>query len=295
MMDLAKIRIKPAWTKSKDDIWGELFEFLDEQSDKQTISKRIPLRGNTTDLFNSQRFVRRIPLWSYVAASLFIPILLFCHFYTITEITARGEQAVVQLPDRSTVTLNAESKLSYKPFVWMIARTDGMEGHTYLPIAQINKRKVNLEGEAFFEVKPGSRFSVQTGENRVNVLGTTFNVYARGEIYRVNCLSGRVEVQSGQETVVLDPDMQATLREGKLYVNSDVTPFVATGWLQDMFVFEGTPLREVVAEIERRYNIHVTPDYDSNLLYTGNFSKTDNPEEILEVIGKAFGIIFSQK
>ena len=190
----------------------------------------------------------------------------------------RGEQTVVQLPDRSTVTLNAESKLSYKPVVWFISR------------------KVRLEGEAYFEVNSGSKFSVRTGDNGVSVLGTTFNVQARPGIYRVTCLTGQVEVQAGQETVVLSPNMQASLHERKLNINSDVTSAMATGWIQGVFVFVETPLQEVVAEVERQYNIQVTPTSYPNHLYSGNFSKTENrPEEVLEIIGKPFGITFSIK
>jgi ferric-dicitrate binding protein FerR (iron transport regulator) len=198
--------------------------------------------------------------------------------------TARGEQTVVHLPDRSTVTLNAESKISYKPFIWFIATHTTISRSSFLP------RKVSLEGEAFFEVTTGSRFSVQTGNNRVNVLGTTFNVHARPGVYRITCLSGQVEVQAGLDTVVLHPDMQAVLREQKLMVTRDASLSLETGWMRGMFVFSATPLGEVIAEIERRYDIHVTADYDPNLLFTGNFSEDENP---LEVIGKAFGITLS--
>ena len=266
-MDFDDIRIKPVWSKSKEEIWAEKFEPLVTQSQSNALRK-ISLWDYAATLS------KNIPLWGYVAG-LMLPIMLFSYFYKVTETTMRGEQAVVKLPDRSTVTLNVESKLSYKPVVWLISR------------------KVSLEGEAYFDVKPGNRFSVKTGDNRVNVLGTSFNVQARPGMYRVTCLSGQVEVQTGQETTLLHPNMQATLRERKLAVTSDITPSIAIGWMQGMFVFTGTPLGEVIAEIERQYNMNVTPDYDIYRLYSGNFSKTENPEEILEAIGKAFGITFS--
>ena len=256
-MDLENIRVRPVWPKSKDEAWYETFAWLDEHEEKKG-------------------YLRHIPVWSY-AASLLIPILLFCHFYAVTENAARGEQTEVQLPDRSMVTLNAESKISYKPIEWWILR------------------KVTLEGEACFEVKSGSRFSVLSGLNRVSVLGTTFNVYARPEAYRVTCLTGKIEVNIDRETVVLQPNMQATCRERKIILTSNVVPAAATGWMQGKFVFDGTPLREVIAEVERQYNINVASDYDSNHLYSGVFTKTEKPEEVLEIIGKSFGITFSIK
>jgi ferric-dicitrate binding protein FerR (iron transport regulator) len=171
--------------------------------------------------------------------------------------------------------MNAESKVSYKPFEWWLFR------------------KVRLEGEACFDVKHGSRFTVQSGRYQVNVRGTTFNVYSRAGLYRVSCLDGQVEVHAGGESAVLNKNMQATLYEPKLLVNSDIIPQRITGWIQGKFMFVEAPLREVVAEIERQYNIHIIPDDFTNHLFTGNFSKTDKPEVVLEIIGKPFGITFS--
>ena len=277
-MDWENINIKPVWAKSKEEIWVEKFEPLIEQSRSISIA-------------------RRIPLWGY-AAGLLIPLLLFFQLFTVTESAKRGEQKVVQLPDRSTVTLNAASKLSYNPFIWLISKkgTISRSGvFSGISPSWLFTRKVRFEGEAFFDVKPGSLFSVQTGDNRVNVLGTSFNVHARAGAYRVTCLSGQVEVQTEQGSAVLNPNMQATVHDRELNITGNVTPSVATGWMQGMFVFAGAPLGEVIAEIERRYNIYVTPDYDANLLYTGIFSKTENSEEVLEAVGKAFGITFNNK
>jgi len=256
-MEMGNIRVKPAWSKSKEETWNELFAPLDESIEKQAI-------------------IRRMPVWAYAAAIVFA-ICLIGSLYTVTAKTAKGEHAVVYLPDRSTVTLNADSKLSYKPCVWFISR------------------KVQLEGEAFFEVKTGSRFSVQSGYNRVNVLGTTFNIYTRPGMYRVTCLTGQVEVQAEGESVVLNPDMQVTFRGQQLSHDSPIVPAAVIGWMQGKFDFDNMPLAEVIAEVERQYNIAITPDYNPNLLYSGNFSKTATPEETLEIIGKAFGIAFSMK
>ena len=87
--------------------------------------------------------------------------------YTVTEIAKRGSHLAVTLPDGSKVNLNADSRLTYKPYQWIISRN------------------VELEGEAFFEVKQGKRFSVKSNQNKVNVLGTSFNIFSRPGNYRV--------------------------------------------------------------------------------------------------------------
>lgn len=276
------IRIKPVWTKSKDEIWDDVFAHRVQQENEKTSNIRRTDEKTENILRADEKvgygFWRRMPKWSYAAAAavLFVPLLLTGYFYTVTEETARGEHATTLLPDRSTVTLNAESSLTYRPFVWFVSR------------------KVKLAGEACFEVKSGSRFSVLSGSKSVQVLGTTFNVYARADAYRVACLTGRVEVCNGQESAVLNPNMQAVLREQKFSIDKVISPATITGWMQGKFVFAGTPLREVIAEVERQYNVNiVVPDYDSNHLYTGNFSKNERPEEVLEIIGKAYGLTFS--
>jgi ferric-dicitrate binding protein FerR (iron transport regulator) len=257
-MKTENIRIVPRWRESKDEIWNKTFESLGGEG----IVKMLPKR--------------RIPLWSY-AAVLLLAVVLTVHLYTANESAVRGEHSEICLPDGSRVTLNAGSKISYKPFEWFVSR------------------KARLEGEACFEVKSGSRFRVHSGRNSMTVLGTTFNVYARPEMYRVTCLTGRVEVLADAETFVLHSGMQVTCREGKQTVSeNNVTPAQATGWMQGRFVFTETPLVEVVAEMERQYDMHVTfSGSDLNHLYTGNFMKTEKPEDVLDIIGRPFGITFN--
>jgi ferric-dicitrate binding protein FerR (iron transport regulator) len=249
------IKIIPEYAKSKEEIWREKFEHLEKPKGKKNVFKKVSL-------------------WAY-AASFLIPVLLVCHLHTITEETAKGEHKELKLPDCSIVTMNAESKVSYKPCTWFFTRT------------------VRIEGEACFEVKTGNIFFVKSGFNTVKVFGTTFNIYSRSGTYRVFCVDGQVEVNSKDETIFLTSNMQATLRTPTFDIKSNVTSSVATGWLQGWFVFDETPLREVIAEVERQFNINVAPSTYPNHFFTGNFSNNGKPEEILDIIGLPFGINFS--
>lgn len=249
------IIIKPEYTKSKEEIWCEKFEHL-----KKPKRKKF--------------FFKKVPFWAY-AASFLIPVLVVGHLYTVTVETAKGEHKELKLPDRSVITINAESKVSYKPCEWFFSKT------------------VKLEGEAYFDVKHGNRFVVKSGFKWVNVSGTIFNIYARADVYNVSCIEGQVEVHTEIESITLTANMQATLRVPKFDIKSDVTSSAVTGWMQGRFVFDETPLQEVIAEVERQFNIKVIPATYPNHLYTGNFYKNEKPEEILEIIGLPFGIIFS--
>jgi ferric-dicitrate binding protein FerR (iron transport regulator) len=256
-----KIKIAPQWGKTKEDIWAETFADLEEG---------IPAPAK----------VKRISIWRYAAVAVVVfAVTAFSasFFYSVTEITARGTHLAVVLPDASKVMMNADSKLSYKPIWWFVSR------------------KVQLDGEAYFEVKHGTSFSVVSESNEVAVLGTSFNVFSRPERYSVTCLTGKVQVTTGQKNSILIPGMQLTSRDGKITLEDKIDGRQSIGWTKNKFVFVGVPLTDVVREVERQYDILIMSDAGLNHRFTGNFTKTENPGEVLDIIGSPFGIKLSYK
>jgi len=248
------IIIIPKWRKSKDEIWNDVFSDMDDTPK-----------------------IKRFSFWKCAVAATIAMIIAgfsFVYFHTSTETAASGAHLFVTLPDGSSVNLNAESELKYRPYWWFVAR------------------EITLEGEAYFEVKRGNRFIVKSGQNQARVLGTNFNVFARAEKYSVTCLAGTVEVTANRENVILTPNMQATLQNGILQVTENIDAVQSIGWTQNKFIFNGVPLADVVKEIERQYGIRITTSSNLDYFYTGNFSKSNAPEEILQIIGKPFGITF---
>lgn len=256
-MKTEDIKLTPKWRKRKDEVWNDVFSGLETT-------------GTAPE-------VKRFSLWRYAAAAvalLFLTAGTFAFLFETEVQAVRGTHLAVTLPDGSKVSLNADSKLSYKPYWWFASRA------------------VEMEGEAFFEVETGSRFTVRSLQNEVRVLGTSFNVFSRMEQYRVTCLSGKVEVRAKEEKALLTPDRQANLRGGKLEVSEIADARQSIGWTQDKFSFIGVPLVDVMNEIERQYDIHISTTSELDYLYTGNFSKEKKPEEVLEIVGKPFGITF---
>lgn len=240
-MDINTIKMTPQWSKSKEQIWAERFEQL-------------------ADVPGTVRFYRR--RWFAVATVAAVALLLLlpsvAYLYTKDIVASRGQHLSAVLPDGSHVELNADSRLSYKPYWWRMSR------------------HVELGGEAFFDVAKGETFRVQTANGVVRVLGTSFNVFSRGDRFDVVCLTGRVEVSFGGETTVITPE---------------ITPsHSATDWMQGRFNFTDTPLQEVIEEIERQYDITITTPKEMDYYYTGNFSRTKNPEDVLRIIEKPFGL-----
>lgn len=254
-MSINDIKITPRWDKSKDDIWNETFAGTEEKKG----TKFVPFR-------------KRRLVYSVAALLLLLLIPGYALFHTRTITAVRGNHATVLLPDGSKAILNADSRISYKPYRWVFSRD------------------IRMEGEASFEVKKGKRFRVFSGDRAVTVLGTTFNVFSRQEGYSVTCLTGKVQVKDDTGSVILEPDMQAYYTDGQLIVKPVVTSAQVTGWISDRFYFSQAPLENVLREIERQYDIFIIRPDKNDYLYNGNFSKLKDPEEVLEIISKPFGI-----
>lgn len=258
-MKADSIRITPEWNRSREQIWAEKFATLEDTP----VLKIVPLH-------------KKIIVYAaaaVVALILALPTMAF--FYTKDVVSPRGQHVSAVLPDGSKVELNAESSLSYKPYWWRF------------------NRSVKMNGEAYFEVSKGKKFSVHSPSGVVAVLGTSFNVLDRSGKYNVTCLTGKVSVESNNHTLLLEPGTAAKLEENRLMFSkvNDVSERI--GWISGRFSFAATPLKEVIEEVERQYNIKVKYSDKNNYLYTGNFSKGKSPEQVLEIIGKPFGIKLS--
>lgn len=231
-----------------------------------------------------------------IAAILLIPLLslLSAYLYFSAHIqdegagelivsADRGERAGVVLPDGTKVRLNAESRLSYMPDF-------GKE-----------RRKVNLEGEAYFEVTKNAEkpFVVHTGYLDIEVLGTSFNVYAyeREEVIEMALVSGRIKIMTNSEpsrTVFLSPNEKALFHKssGNIQVRETDNRF-ETAWLRGDLVFHSTPLKEVIAKLERKYGvrIHLNAPSLANDMFTGNFD-SEYIIEVMELLERHYGFTY---
>lgn len=167
------------------------------------------------------------------------------------------EQLSYVLPDQSRVRLNADSRLRY----------------------EAGGRRVELQGEAFFEVTSGTDFRVTTPLGQVRVLGTQFNVFSRRDRFEVQCTEGRVQVttETDVQGVILTPGMACRLNPaGQLQTTLLSGPEAGVGWLQDIYRFREQPLRDVFAEMERQFGVTITADDDiSSRIHTGFFEGGD--------------------
>lgn len=194
-----------------------------------------------------------------IAAVLAIGLSVYYYSTTIeTEIdTAIAQQTTIELPDASTVNLNANSSLSYNKNHW-------------------NKnRAVKLNGEAFFKVAKGQVFDVITNDGIVSVLGTEFNVKQRESYFEVTCFEGLVAVTYNKRTLQLKPGHTFRITDGKQFVNEKDNT-VEPDWIRGESNFNSVPLKYVFAEFKNQYNLKVNTDQiDNSRLFTGSFTHKD--------------------
>jgi len=222
-----------------------------------------------------------------VAAILFIPLLTIFAYQnlkprpveiarTIEVKTNPGMTTTVNLPDGSIVHLNSESRLSYPSFF------------------DKDKRKVTLQGEAFFEVRkdPEHGFVISTPhETKIEVLGTSFNVEAfeKDAFVSTTLIEGKVRfdyMKNGQSKAIqMKPGQKLTYDSSSSRVQlAETNGESEIAWKDGKIVFRATLLPEALRMLEKRFNVTFVLSNDRlrKEAFTGSFSH-QRLERILEI------------
>ena len=142
---------------------------------------------------------------------------------------------------------------------------------------QDGKRIAALEGQAFFNVEHSNiPFTVEAGELKVEVLGTSFKVNATSQnTESVAVSTGRVRVSTDSEVVTLIKGETVVHKNGKLIAQKQNN---AQADIKE-FVFNNTPLATAIKEIEQGMDIRIETQKD--LLKNRITTKlhTNNPEK----------------
>lgn len=194
-----------------------------------------------------------------VAAILAICFSLYYYTTTLdtTITTMVAQKTTIELPDASSVSLNAKSLLAFNKSNWK------------------KERDVELEGEAFFKVAKGSTFNVITKSGTVTVYGTQFNVKQRDNYFEVICYEGLVGVTYNSQETKLNPGDSFLIIDGKV-IAKEKENRTTPSWLNNESTFKSLPYKTVITEFERQYDVDITLiNIDSNQLFTGSFTHND--------------------
>ena len=233
--------------------------------------------------FKAANGVRPMPRrrWSPVvyamsaAAALLIGVFLFMHNGSRqwTEISADASQQEFMLPDGTCVTLAQGSVLSYR---------------------MKDERRVKMEGKVFFDVARDEArpFEVDADGAFVRVLGTEFMVDAADENQtKVYVADGKVLFAKGpeEEGVILTKGMGAVIEDGaEKPVVDEVADENSIAWQRGSFIFDQTPLKDVLDCLSRYYHVSfMATDLSKQL--SGEFY-TDDLDLIIELIESALDV-----
>lgn len=218
-----------------------------------TVQKRISAKGKIIRIYNAV---------SRYAAILVLP-LLFISIWALLNRTAEpttefatqqitcpiGMRSQVVLPDGSLVWLNAESTIKYS-----------------LPFIREN-RSVELLGQAFLDVTKNKKspFVIQSGNVKVNVLGTQFDFksYEEDNTVEVTLKEGKINLSllsgdfESSETEMKPGDHFVFDKTTKKAVVRNTTIDNYIGWKENKLIFDETPMPEMKKILERWYGVEI--------------------------------------
>ena len=216
----------------------------------------VKSRLKTTEQTNKETPVIPILRWKkfvQVAAMLIITIGIGFASYQVyidkiapyqsiaSQLNETGKS--ITLADGSKITLNGESKLVFPR---------EFKG---------NERRVQLTGEAFFDIakNPESPFIISVNNAEVKVLGTSFNIKASNDQVEVLVETGKV-----QFSITKEPGKHLILKKGDFGVlQKNELEKVAMrdenylSWKTQKMVFKNTYLGEVAKVIDRTYHVEI--------------------------------------
>lgn len=158
-----------------------------------------------------------------------------------------------------------------------------------------NERTVTLKGEAFFEVKrdPSRPFIITSGTIKTTVLGTSFNVNAYNDKKpEVNVRTGKVQVESLQNTVLLERGYKATYGSDNSLLQKQKTKILEPEWKKVLIYVDGLTLEEVLSKLkaDHQFEVNYLSDDLKNLTIKGTLDTRQGLYEMLQTIAFALEI-----
>ena len=221
---------------------------------------------------------RRTNVWAWAtAATVLIASFLGIFWFTNLDNTVLIAQSG---NDIQTITLADGSEVSLRP-------------HTSLYQVELSetKRAYEIDGEAFFIVAKdvNKPFSVSSEHGIITVLGTQFNVSTWGDETNVFLEEGSVKINDlNQNSLILKPGERATISGNMLSNATQADLDEYKDWLNNVIVLKGTPVSQVIDELEHHYqaSIDISAMDNTSELISGTI-----PLEDLNVTLKDLGII----
>lgn len=272
-------------------------EFLRERKTFDLIllhpaeSQKYTTHRRTFDLFSFARIAAAILIGAVSSVFLY-------HLYQVD--TDRMEQQVsVELKNQIIVPPGqcVQVILSDGTKVWLNARTE-----LIYPASFTEQRKVELNGEAYFEVAKDAEhpFVIHTRRHDVHVLGTTFNVeaYADREEFSTALIEGAVEIKDRdhpKRSILLKPHLEFREKQGISRIDS-IQDYDTYRWREGLICFDNMAFPELMKKIEKNYGFRIVIRNKKMKSYvcTGKFRMSDGIDFILRVLQRNARFTFTR-
>lgn len=272
--------------KELDELQNQLSKLTHKPPQELTAEKSYELFANKIPKAKG----KQLPMYKkFIAVAAILAIFISTLFMirqlqsspSFITISTTENTEVVQLPDGSTITLAYHSTIEFPAKF-----ADSI-------------RFVKLTGEAFFDIEKDKEhpFIVQSGDMKVRVLGTQFNIksYARNNIVETTLIEGLISISNvfNEETLILHPNQTAyynTLTANLSYVD---TPFAedAVDWMSGRLIFRNQSLENICETLSNRFNVPIVIENDELKAYhlTARFEHGENLQQVLSILQKAIG------
>lgn len=201
--------------------------------------------------------------------------------YHILEIP-RGAEYSLSLSDGTRIWLNAETRLKFPVHF------------------NAEKRYVELSGEAYFEVSHDATrpFIVHMDDIDVKVLGTEFCIRKyKNKPTLATLVKGSVEVTDvAGKQIILKPGQQTVTADGVTSIR-EVETIYYTSWKDGYFIFEDTPLEEIMEELSLWYNCQYffVNSEAAGLRISARLKKYDEIDVLLRMLSKTNEVQMEKK
>ncbi len=275
------------------------------QKEKEEITKWLEADERNMQYFLTLRCIYDVTYWSDVdsdfpkkekkykifyqiltIAASFLLLLGCYHFMYLSQL--KPDEPVISMQtiyvpegQRAEITLIDGTK------VWLNARTSLTFPNQFIGL----ERKVELDGEAYFEVNRDEtkQFIVDMKNYQINVLGTEFNVkaYHQNNRFETALINGSIEVLSNitNEKIFLKPNQKVSVENGQ-FVKTALPNLDSFLWKEGIIAFENESVKEIFEKLQLYYNIQIdmkNPKIPEEH-YTGKFRTKDGIEHVLKVL-----------
>ena len=195
---------------------------------------------------------------------------------------ARGRQLRLKLIDGSIVALNSLSELRFS-----------------LGFSN-DKRWLELTGEGYFDIVSNHKLPlfVKTPDQLIKVYGTKFNVrnYLDDEEAKTTLFRGKVSVRETSNNSVLEhilsPGEQVVIKkkDKNITQNRIDNELEILSWTDNKFVYEGAPLRQIMKDFSRWYDVEVDWESIPDFSYQGTIPHDYSLEKAIKLLEKTGSI-----